>query len=485
MSQEQSMVIVEPKTPTMKRRRGRPSSNKKPSSVLGESFFSIKKTNTQDDRQEPDENETAKVSEAALRKGFNSTPVMKLSPMKNVKKNKSVLLDLSNNKTHNNSTTITMKVQTESPVNKDNSSNRIFETPDRKNKSFDTCQNSNFLSSSPMTNIMSSEINNRDSSPLQTSPLPSATANNVKFVQNTLQSSPWTGYEDQFNKYINSSPICVSNTPKRTDRTDRTDRIDRSYRTDRVERGERISKVQKTTNVKVVDRIDLSRYRFNYQYKITLDINEQGVAQLYARVLELNNMVPHYGSENKGWLMNRRLAGFEIPMNDTRGENSYRAEFSNNNELDDCINFAFEQGIYQEGIVPSRFEQYIENCKRYNQEREEMIQNCMKNDVFFTAPMRYPQSIFNSPKQERTVRNFHSPLDYHTKTVNINHIISNNKGISAGVQHEYRNKLYTSETNSPEDDIELNMKPIVCRPNDALSALREVVLSSPETQPDA
>lgn len=456
MNQEKSVIIVEPKTPTMKRRRGRPSSNKKPASVLGESFFSLEKITTREKGVEPNENETAKVSQAALRKGFDSTPVMKLSPLKNVKKNKSVLLDLSNKKNHSNSTNVTMKIQTETSATKSSSGCRILETPDRKEKSFDSSQNSNFISSSPMTNIMSSEVNYRDSSSLQTSPLPLNTEDKMKNVQNMLQSSPWTGYEDQFNKYINSSPVLITRTPKKT---------------------ERVNKSKRTSSTKVSRRIDLSRYRFNYQYRITLDINDYGLAQLYARVLEFNTKPLIDTTEGRSSFMTRRLASFETPMIEIHGDTGIKTELKNNEELDDCINFAFEQGIYQEGIVPSRFEQYIENCKRNNQEREAMIQNCMKNDVFFTAPTRYSQSLMNSPKHERTDKAFFNQAEHFTKTVNINHIIPENKGISAGVQHEYRNTLYTAEINTQVDDIELNMKPILCRPNDALSALREVVLN--------
>lgn len=458
--EERRMMAAQLETSPLKRRRGRPCLKKNGGNgIVGESTFEISVTS-------PLERSAFELSEATAKKGFNATPIMRLSPSKETGKSKpkSILYDINGEgtgsvkhkslrKSHNELFFVTQ----EFGVDKD-------PEPCKENPPADWRGDdgkSDLGTSSPLYNsIMTSERNLKSSSPLKTSPIPSehefkrvldfsdaAEPPNRRSAK-SLHSSP---YEDQMLKYINSSPFCLPNTPNvREQRLESYDLENLAQQ--RCQRGQNRSKKRK-----------IDSFRFNYEYKLTLDIDDQGKAKVFARVVEKNE--PYYDPDARNGAANLReeYGGFVGGLDYTD---------------------------YQT-LIPSRYEQYITECKRFNREREALIRNCMKSDVYMTKQYYSPRNnncsssllpqppvsaLNTSADPISSTMHIHSQsqlddyANHEVRTVNINHVVSNNHGGGAEPAHRSKDSK-TSSNCTPRDQRGLSVPN-----NNAIVALHEAIM---------
>jgi hypothetical protein len=500
-------------SPIKKRRVGRPSLKKNSdlSTIIGERKMPISVTSTK-------EMNAYELSEATAKKGFVSTPVMKLSPSKR-RKSKSVLQnininDSSNNKswkkTHEELFFITQE-HNKNDLNESNNTKKSINSINSINKkqSF-----SSVLSSSPMSNsIMTSEPNYQPSSPFKTSPIPSDNFKDNELIYNNnnnnkheeitnnriineLQSSPYnkkdTGnnnnnqYNESFNKFINSSPVYIPNTATKikVNSENKMNLKENVFINEHTYNNNNFNKMEQKRR----GNFNLLTYKFNYQYKLTLDINDNGKAKIFARVIEKALHQPYepyylYNTYN--------------PYNSySQFDELYNDDDGNNNNYEEEINY--------ENIIPSRYEKYIEECKKYNQQQQEVLRNCMKNDVFLTnqyynlSNNNYNNRQNNSYLQTLETqngfelnrkKNNNNNNNYNIKTVNINHIVSNNriknnnnnnnKGLSAGVEDfkerlDEENDLLLFNLRKVNKNNNDNNNDNNTSTNDALIALKEI-----------
>lgn len=470
----------------MKKRRGRPSLKKHQSGgVIGESTMPIA-LNTLNQQS------AHELSEATVKQGFCSTPVMRLSPSKDSRlggggggsgktasKTKSVLYEINNSAGMAGGGGKTPRKAYSEPffVN----STVAVATPQKASKT-STTDPSTLSSSSPLSsNLLTSDPVHQSSSPLQTSPLPSEygfgksnfsgkshlTSNphsgNVKTASGpeekatfSVQSSPFYNssskhYEDQIFKYINSSPISTAHTPRRRgfDQNMSLDSVMRLQRSTHGRVGKYSAQATPQSSPQRPHRQQQQqqqyRYRLSYRYKLTLDIDDYGKAKIYARVLE-NNLFSPPASRHQYDPYQRPVSS--CGALEECATNPYSGLASDSDSDSDMDNFE-----------PSRYEQYLNEQRRYNEQRQQIIRNSMKSDPYMTdyyTPIEYI-SAGNSPVQRaRSSRPqtshgrhlLHSQPggfeDYinqeyeRVKTVNMTYVVSSNthaaaKGLSAGI----------------------------------------------------
>lgn len=521
----------------MKRRRGRPALKKKSSgNVIGESTIPIEVASTH-------HQSAHELSQAAEKQGFCSTPVMRLSPSKDLSKSskskansqlisnfksKSILSDF--NSTNINHQTTNKKLYSElcfvnskSGSTNTKSKNLLSqELSPKRTLKFNT-NPSTLSSSSPLSsNIMSNDaINN--SSPLQTSPIPSEsnininTSNHNKTLKRetkptfSLQSSPLYIHhqntsrsdtlDDQLFKYINSSPIHINNSPKSLRNRENEYNLDNLMK---LQRNNNYMKIKKhnfppTPTSKTSSYAKNFTNRLNYKYKLTLDIDDYGKAKIYARVIE-NNIYPMFQSrfyDKDKFLHGNIEDDYETDLIFSKDE-EYKRKCDRDTDID--------------AYIPSRYEQYIDEQIKSNEQRQRLIKSSMKSDPYMTdyyTPNEYTISATNSPLQMRTL----TPASYYrpgtnnnnilysqpefeeyinqeyekVKTVNLNNIMNNNKGLSAGIDFDSVGTLNTYEygVNKPhllkkinlDDSDEDEGVDELKHYNDALLALRDATLN--------
>lgn len=456
------MALVE-KLPMEKKKRGRgrppTKKNTELSAIIGESTLPILINS-------PTKQAGHRLSEETARKGFVSTPVMKLSPSKAKtgphSNNKSILQNITNNTAKSllsSPNNLLKKTQNEifSITQCDNNNINSVKKIGNNNNSYGKRFIADIISSSPVSSVggvMTSEPNYEPSSPYNTSPLPSDNYTCIreeeagnkrdevdgekdevqdrvqesqfmqgrKFMMNNIQSSP---YDEQFIKYINSSPVqALQRTPNPNSNSNSNPDPNKNnilkHRSE-TPKHRKIHKLNKYHSSNKLEKINLLNYRFNYQYKLTLNVNDYGKAKIFARVIERE--FPEYEDYN---------------FDNNQGGNNSNIYYNNNYDYECGYAGANDGEDYE--TLPPRYEQYIE---KMHQQRQEMVQNCMKNDVFFTNQY-YPyvnggahNALSMSPVRNRmSGSNSNSNWPEPVRTVNIHHIISNHpahRGLSAGI----------------------------------------------------
>ena len=427
----------------MKKRRGRPSLKKNLSGgKIGESTMPIALNSL-------NQQSAHELSEATVKQGFCSTPVMRLSPSKDSRlgggggktatktKSKSVLYEINNSagmvsggskkprKTYSEPCFVNSTVG-----GKSDAAAMATATPQKASKT-STMNPSTLSSSSPLSsNLLTSDPIHQSSSPLQTSPLPSEYGFNKNIANgknhtmsnhhngNTLaseinlknagleekpafsvQSSPFynsasKNYDDQIFKYINSSPISTAHTPRRRG-FDQNLSLDSVMRLQRSTNG-RVGKYSALTTPMASPQRPYRqqqqlqhqqyKYRLSYRYKLTLDIDDYGKAKIYARVIE-NNVFSPPGS--------RHYDPYQRPLEEC-ATSPYGRMLA-----DDGGVSASASDSDMDNFEPSRYEQYLNEQRRYNEQRQQIIRNSMKSDPYMTeyyTPIEYI-SAANSPVQ--------------------------------------------------------------------------------------
>lgn len=453
----------------LKRRRGRPSLKKnQTSSIIGESTMFIpvvkkKKNNIKnggDNDQTEEENlfkEAYELSEATAKKGFNSTPIMKLSPSKKGL-SKLKLLEIGNNKNlqkvHKDLySVVNFNDNIKNNSNSNNKNNSNFSSPIQLN---------NLLSSPIENNIMTSETNYQQSSPLRTSPLPNSknlNDNNMNRFMNNLQSSP-TGpiltnrpisnilppitqsinEEDNFFKYINSSPIVLNTPSKNNNEILNNININSSYYTNNLTSSPRINRNKYRSR---------NYYSYNYTYKISVGIDDYGKAKIYARVIEneplyndyqINPYYPYYS--------------YEIS-----NQSQYSTKFQNS-LLRANNNLNYREEIDEEFINGKSYDQYLNEQYKVNEFRQQVIKKSMKSDPYMTECNDFINYETGYYKNKNTYSNGNSSSngtnnkfskfvnqEYDKiKTVNLNNVVNSkfNQAVSSGIENEFNNNNNSS-----------------------------------------
>ena len=447
-------------TPT-KKRRGRPALKKnQPISNIGESTIQLKLNSTE-------ESNASEQSEAIAKKGFQSTPMMKLSPTK----------DLKNRKDEPKGVLCELNTNYKSPsIRKKNKSNEIMFIS----------ENQSVLSSSPMSNIMASDNHILQSSPLNTSPLVRDKVFNYGNINNVmLQSSPVDHivhsndhYDEQFIKFINSSPVCISNTPKRNDilnisspRSVKRNKIQNKLEheltnNNGIDKDENINTSTSLKHRQKLDgkSVDLNNHRFNYRYKLTVNIDDYGEAKIFSRLLEnkfisidqLNQLYYEYStriaqgkiedSKIQTPILNQQIKTTSLSkIQHTRGEEEEKLRLN----------------------IPNRYEEFINERRHLDNNKTNFLAKCMKNDAFMTN-----NSIYLPCREDQYNNSIR-------KSANLNHHNNDNiQGLKSIESSPLKRTFISAGIEGPvvlmEDMLDLDSLPNVPS-NDALRALHEIL----------
>ena len=497
--------------------------------------------------QSTEEQSALELSEATAKQGFCASPVMRLSPSKDAKRgnvigsgtgigtigtighriskckssDKMRVLHEINNESNTNGcagTGFGVGVRTRDETSRSNDiSQGMMHTFDlsmnTNNKRKREYKNDFSFSSSPLqdslhssgTNIMTSEIGDAPSSPYGTSPLHSDRVKQLpQFTQ--FQATPRVNDhhdDDHFYKFINSSPVCTPNTPKRRQGSPQH----RKQQQEQLE-GVIVSSPQysaftlRDKENKWQRKLDLNRYRFNYQYKVSVNISDDGEARIFMRVLDNRLSIPqtyggaiqqgkkkHYYEWPGEWeiddddggddddddddAVNEGYGGRSTPVNvpsfvNVEGYAQYLALGKGQG-----VNSTLAPGQVQ---IRNRYDEYVKERLEFDSKRVEMLKNCMKSDAFMTTNQYFtPYSGFRSGRDlARRIEKNAGGAEVYVGTVNLeNTIRSRNVGISAGFdgsgsgdgdEAEIEQITTTPTTTTTTDD-----KAAMC--NDALAAL--------------
>lgn len=357
---------------------------------------------------------------------------------------------------------------------------------------------------------MTSEPIYQSSSPFNTSPITSS-VNDSKFttvVENNrlynnsgvnIQSSPTVQYEDQFFRYINSSPI-YTNISKRKLEEFSIEELTKQREENRYrlrESGLQHNQSHKIYRFNKNDRIERYSshnrniwFNNNYKYRVNLEIDDFGRAKIYTQV-----------------------KGNEVYFHpQSRGLNEVASELSN--ESFEIGKYNQEQDEYGQKVTNNNYEHHLNAQRNFVEFRQQLVRNSMKSDPYMTEnynPIEYI-NLINSPyrninssnenendkRRNNIINRQQFPRNYQKtefedyvrqeyekiKTVDIKNLMNNNnvnvnvtnKGLSAGIETDIDNKnevdrnelnkIYTFNRNQGRDE---------CK-NDALIALRNLLL---------
>jgi hypothetical protein len=538
--------------PPKKRGRGRPANrtinNMSDTAIAGSSSEQLGKgeVTIPITVQSTEEQSAFELSEATAKQGFCASPVMRLSPSKDAKRgnvtgsgtgigtigpqtskckssDKMRVLHEINNESNTNSGSGTgagarVRARDETSRSKDISQGMMHTfdlSMNTNNKRKREYKNDFSFSSSPLqdslhssgTNIMTSEIGDAPSSPYGTSPLHSDRVKQLpQFTQ--FQATPRVNDhhdDDHFYKFINSSPVCSPNTPKRRQGSPQHRKQQQEQLESVIVSSPQYSAFTlRDMENKWQRKLDLNRYRFNYQYKVSVNISDDGEARIFMRVLDNRLSIPQtYGGAIK---QGKKKHYYEWPgeweINDDDDD-------GDDDDDDDAVNegyggrstpvnvpsFVNVEG-YVQALAPgkghgvnstlasgqvqirNRYDEYVKERLEFDAKRVEMLKNCMKSDAFMTTNQYFtPYNGFRSGRDlARRIEKNAGGAEMYVGTVNLeNTIRSRNVGISAGFDGcgsgdgdeadiENINTLNTNTTTNSTDD-----KAAMC--NDALAAL--------------